>query len=166
MYIKGSVSELMLDQISIGQEITASSWDTGQEYVAEITEISEYPTNERMYGEGNPNASYYSFMAYIQDSGELSDGDSLDLSIDQNNTEIEDDSLYIEKAYVRTEDGKSYVLKAGEDDRLVKQYVQTGKTISGSYIEIKSGLSESDRIAFPYGKTAKEGIKAVDSKGY
>lgn len=166
MYIKGSVSELMLDQISIGQEITASSWDTGQEYVAEITEISEYPTNERMYGEGNPNASYYSFMAYIQDSGELSDGDSLDLSIDQNNTEIEDDSLYIEKAYVRTEDGKSYVLKAGEDDRLVKQYVQTGKTIYGSYIEIKSGLSESDRIAFPYGKTAKEGIKAVDSKGY
>ena len=166
MYIKGSVSELMLDQISIGQEITASSLDTGQEYVAEITEISEYPTNERMYGEGNPNASYYSFMAYIQDSGELSDGDSLDLSIDQNNTEIEDDSLYIEKAYVRTEDGKSYVLKAGEDDRLVKQYVQTGKTIYGSYIEIKSGLSESDRIAFPYGKTAKEGIKAVDSKGY
>ena len=166
MYIKSSVSELMLDQIAVGQEITASSWDTGQEYVAEITEISEYPTSDRMYGEGNPNASYYSFMAYIQDSGELSNGDYLEISITQNNAEMEEGSLYIEKAYVRTEDGKSYVLKAGEDNRLVKQYVQTGRTIYGSYIELKSGLSESDRIAFPYGKTAKEGIKAVDSNGY
>lgn len=166
MYIRGSISELLLDQIEIGQEITASSWDTGQEYTAEITEISEYPSDSRGYSEGNPNVSYYSFMAYITDSGELSDGDYLDLSIMGNSTEMEMNSLYIEKAYIREEDGKSYVLKAGEDNRLVKQYVETGKTVYGSYLEVKSGLSEADRIAFPYGKTAKEGIKAVDAKGY
>lgn len=166
MYIKGSISELLLDQIEVGQEITASSWDTGQEYMAEITEISEYPLDTRMYGEGNPNVSYYSFMAYIQDPGELSNGDSLDISIMQNSSEMDMNSLYIEKAYVRNEDGKSYVLKAGEDNRLVKQYVETGKTVYGSSIEIKSGLSESDRIAFPYGKTAKEGIKVKDAEGY
>lgn len=149
MYIKGSISELLLDQIEVGQEITASSWDTGQEYTAEITEISEYPLDTRMYGEGNPNVSYYSFMAYIQDPGELSNGDYLDISIMQSSSEMDMNSLYIEKAYVRNEDGKSYVLKAGEDNRLVKQYVETGKTVYGSSIEIKSGLSESDRIAFP-----------------
>lgn len=166
MYIKGSISELLLDQIEVGQEITASSWDTGQEYTAEITEISEYPLDTRMYGEGNPNVSYYSFMAYIQDPGELSNGDYLDISIMQNSSEMDMNSLYIEKAYVRNEDGKSYVLKAGEDNRLVKQYVETGKTVYGSSIEIKSGLSESDRIAFPYGKTAKEGIKVKDAEGF
>ncbi len=56
-----------------------------------------------------------------------------------------------------------YVLKVGKDNRLVKQYVLTGKTVYGSSIEIKAGLSESDRIAFPYGKTAKEGVKAVET---
>lgn len=166
MYIKGSISELLLDQIEVGQEITASSWDTGQEYTAEITEISEYPLDTRIYGEGNPNVSYYSFMAYIQEPGELSNGDYLDISIMQSSSEMDMNSLYIEKAYVRNEDGKSYVLKAGEDNRLVKQYVETGKTIYGSSIEIKSGLSESDRIAFPYGKTAKEGIKVKDAEGF
>lgn len=166
MYIKGSISELLLDQIEVGQEITASSWDTGQEYTAEITEISEYPLDTRMYGEGNPNVSYYSFMAYIQDPGDLSNGDYLDISIMQSSSEMDMNSLYIEKAYVRNEDGKSYVLKAGEDNRLVKQYVETGKTVYGSSIEIKSGLSESDRIAFPYGKTAKEGIKVKDAEGF
>ena len=84
----------------------------------------------------------------------------------QSSSEMDMNSLYIEKAYVRNEDGKSYVLKAGEDNRLVKQYVETGKTVYGSSIEIKSGLSESDRIAFPYGKTAKEGIKVKDAEGF
>ncbi len=64
-----------------------------------------------------------------------------------------------------SENGKSYVLKADENDRLVKQYVKTGKIIYGDTIEIKSGLTEDDRIAFPYGKTAKEGIRVVDSDG-
>ena len=36
-------------------------------------------------------------------------------------------SIYIFKGYVRSENGKSYVLKADENDRLVKQYVKTGK---------------------------------------
>ena len=51
----------------------------------------------------------------------------------------------------------------GKPDRLVKQYVKTGKIIYGDTIEIKSGLTEDDRIAFPYGKTAKEGIRAVNA---
>ena len=47
----------------------------------------------------------------------------------------------------------------------MKQYVKTGRIIYGDTIEIKAGLSEDDRIAFPYGKTAKEGVRAVDSDG-
>lgn len=165
LYIKGAVSELLLDQIEVGQEISANSWSDGQTYPAKITEISEYPSDNSggYYGEGNPNVSYYSFTAYMEESTGLSNGDYVDLSIMPVDSEESANSLYIEKAYVRTENGKSYVLKAGEDDRLVKQYVQTGKTIYGSAVEIKAGLKDDDRIAFPYGKTAKEGVKAVDS---
>lgn len=163
--VKGEISELMLDQIKIGQEVTANSWSNGQTYDGKITEISEYPTENSggYYGEGNPNVSYYSFTAYIENADGLLDGDYVDLSITSETDEEELDSIFIEKAYVREEDGKSYVLKAGEDERLVKQYVQTGRTLYGSAVEIKAGLSGEDRIAFPYGKTAKEGIKAIDS---
>ena len=44
-----------------------------------------------------------------------------------------------------------------ENEKLKKQEVTTGKTIYGSYIEIKTGLSEADYIAFPYGKGLKDG---------
>ncbi len=163
IYVKGEISELKKDQIEIGQIISANSWNTGQTYSAEITQIADYPSDNNMgyYGEGNPNVSYYSFMAYIEDAEGLTNGDYLDLTITSSNTEEETNSLYIAKAYVREENGQSYVLKVGEDERLVKQYVKTGKTIYGSAIEIKAGINESDRLAFPYGKTAKEGIKAV-----
>ena len=166
LYVKGEVSELMLDQIKVGQEITANSWSNGQVYTAKITEISEYPSESSggYYGDGNPNVSYYSFMAYIENSDGLLNGDYVDLSMTPVSAEDSKDSLYIEKAYVREENGQSYVFKVGEDDRLVKQYVKTGKTLYGSAIEIKAGLSGDDRVAFPYGKTAKEGIKAVDSE--
>lgn len=165
MYVKGEISELMLDQIEIGQMISASSWSNGETYSATITEISEYPSENRdgYYGEGNPNVSYYSFLGYIENAEGLVNGDSLDLSITPVGTEEDMNALYIDKAYVRQENGRYYVLKADENNRLVKQYVQTGKTLYGSAIEIKGGLSESDRIAFPYGKNAKEGMKAVDS---
>lgn len=168
MYIEGTISELMLDQIEVGQEISANSWNNGQTYSATIMEISEYPaeSNGGYYGEGNPNVSYYAFTAYIEDATGLVNGDYLELSITPVTNQEETNALFIDKAYVREEDGNYYVLKADGEERLVKQYVQTGRTMYGSAIEIKSGLQETDRIAFPYGKTAKEGIKVVDAENF
>mgnify|MGYP000119804527 CR=1 FL=1 len=39
----------------------------------------------------------------------------------------------------------------------------TGKLLWGSYYEVKSGLSEEDYIAFPYGKTVVEGADTKES---
>ena len=103
-------------------------------------------------------------MAYIDNPEGLNNGDYLELSITPTANQEETNSLFIDKAYVREENGRYYVLKAGAEDRLEKHYIQTGRTVYGSAIEIKSGLAETDRIAFPYGKTAKEGIKAVDAE--
>lgn len=162
LYVSGTISELLLDEIKPGMVITANSWETGNTFQATITGISDYPVSGNSMGDGNPNVSYYEYTAYIEDSSSLKNGEYVDLSIQTNTSES--DGLYIEKAYVRQENGQSYVMIADENDRLKKQYVITGKTIYGSAVEIKSGLSETDRIAFPYGKAAVEGTLVSDQE--
>lgn len=155
LYVSGTISELLLDEIKPGMVVTANSWETGNTFQATITEIFDYPVSGNSWGDGNPNVSYYRYTAYIEDSSALKNGEYVDLSIQTGSSE--GGGLYIEKAYVREENGKPYVMIADENNRLKKQYVVTGKTVYGSAIQIKSGLSETDLIAFPYGKTAVEG---------
>lgn len=161
LYVSGTISELLLGDVTVGTVVTANSWESGMTFDATITEISDYPVNNNGWGDGNPNASYYAYTAYIEDSSGLRNGEYLDLTISTNQSET--GGLYIEKAYVRQEDGKSYCMIADENEKLKKQYVVTGKTIYGSAIEIKSGLTEEDRIAFPYGKNAVEGAAVEES---
>lgn len=159
LYVSGTVNELLLDRVQPGAVITANSWETGMTFEAVVTEVSDYPTEESDWSEGNPNVSYYRYTAFIEDSSELKNGEYVDLLI----REEADEALYIEKAFVREEDGQSYVMIADKNERLKKQYVITGKTIEdGSAIEIKAGLTEDDRIAFPYGEGAVEGVNITE----
>lgn len=52
----------------------------------------------------------------------------------------------------------------GENGRLKKQTVVTGQTLYNSVIEVKSGLTLDDSIAFPYGTTVKEGARTEVSE--
>jgi hypothetical protein len=162
LYVKGTISELLLDDITVGTTVTANSWETGNTFEATITEIGDYPVSGNSWGDGNPNVSYYSYIARIDDDLNLSNGEYVDLTIDTNQSES--GGIYLPKAYVRTEDGKSYCMIADENNKLKKQYIATGKTIYGSAVEVKSGVSEEDRIAFPYGKTAVEGAAVKDAE--
>ena len=157
LYVSGTISELLLDEIKPGMVVTANSWETGNTFEATITEISDYPVSGNSFSDGNPNVSYYQYTAYIEDSSALKNGEYVDLTIQTNASDTNTNAIYIEKAYVRDENGRSYVMIADENNRLKKQYVTTGKTVYGSSIEITSGLLETDLIAFPYGKTAVEG---------
>ena len=162
LYVKGVVSELLLDQIKIGQSVTANCWMNGQNYTATISGVDNYPEeNPNYWGSGNPNVSYYSYTAFIENPEGLSSGDYLSLTIDD--LKSDPDAIFLDSSYVRTVDGKTYVMKE-ENGVLVKQYVKTGKTGDGGYtIEIVSGITADDFIAFPYGKTAQEGIATVHS---
>ena len=71
--------------------------------------------------------------------------------------------IYLEKAFVRTEKGESYIYVRGADGKLEKRTVQVGKVLWGSYYEILSDLSEEDYLAFPYGKDVKQGAPTVES---
>ena len=106
--------------------------------------------------------SFYPYIAYIADTDGLKNGEYVDLKMTAQQSDEEQDGIYLQRAYIREENGRSYVLIADENDRLKKQYVETGKVIYGEAVEIKSGLTKEDRIAFPYGKTAKEGYKVED----
>lgn len=160
LYVSGTISELLLGDVTVGTVVTANAWESGMTFDATITEISDYPASGNVWGDGNPNVSYYAYTAYIQDSQNLQNGEYVDLTISTNQSES--GGLYIEKAYVREEDGKSYCMIADENGRLKKQYVTTGRSIYGSAVEIRSGLSEEDLIAFPYGKNAVEGVNVTE----
>lgn len=161
LYVSGTISELLLDDVTVGTVVTANSWESGMTFDATITEISDYPVSGNSWGDGNPNVSYYAYTAYIEDSSALKNGEYVDLTIATNQSET--GGLFIEKAYVREENGRSYCMIADENGRLKKQYVTTGRTIYGSAVEIKTGLSEEDLIAFPYGKNAVEGANVTES---
>lgn len=169
LYVTGSVSELLLDQIEAGQEISVNSWESGTMTTATITEITYYPSGDENYygGDNNPNVSQYPYTAYIEDTSGLRNGEYVDLSMTLTGGSSEE-QIYLPNAYIRSENGKSYVLKENENGRLEKVYIETGSILYGQSTQIKSGLTLEDKVAFPYGKTAKEGIKTLESssEGY
>lgn len=161
MYVKTSVSEMDLDTIQVGGTILCTSWETGDEYEAVVKEISDFPTSgSSSEGMSNPNSSYYPVVAYIEDADGLSTGESVSISYNsQSMGTVSEDAIYLQKAYIRTEGKQSYVYKEGKNGKLTKQYIKTGETIYGQYVEVLSGITMDDNLAFPYGKNVKEGAK-------
>ena len=72
-------------------------------------------------------------------------------------------SLYLESMFIRTDNGKSYVMARGEDGRLEQRWVQTGRDLWGSYTQIRGGLTTDDYVAFPYGRDVGEGARTVEA---
>lgn len=171
-YVNGTVSENQLPQISVGDTVECVCYQTDAVYCeATITGISDYPADSLdetfIYAsEGSPDASYYPFTAYIESSDQtagLVSGTYCELSL---NVEGDADALYIDSMYIRKEGMRHYVwVRDPETELLTKRYVTLGKTLWGSYSEIRSGLTLDDYIAVPFGKDVKEGAKTQISDG-
>ena len=158
-YVEGSVNELDRDKLQIGQQVTINDWNTGMTYTGTVERIGDYPaTGDNYSGSGNPNASYYPFTVFVDESADLQEGYYVSVQYSAGTSE---NGIYLENPFIRTENGKSYVYVQGEDGLLEKRYVTTGKALWGSYTEILSGLSETDLIAFPYGKNVEDGAQTV-----
>ena len=159
-YIEGSISELEKDRMQIGQEVTVNDWNTGMTYVGTVSSIGDFPSSDGYWnGMNNPNASFYPFMVFVDGSADLQAG--MYASIMYSSAESEN-GIYLENPFIRTENGKSYVLVLGEDGRLEQRFVTTGKSLWGSYTQILSGVTPEDLITFPYGKNVKPGVVAVE----
>lgn len=160
-YIKGSISELMLNQSKVGDTISAYCWTSGETFDAKIQSIDTVPSSNSNYnGSGNPNVSYYGFEAYAKDASKIQAGEYLELTFNLSSDTTS--SIWLSKAYVKQEGNKYYVLK-DVHGKLKKQYVTVGKIVWGDTMEIKDGLSDTDYIAFAYSKNAKEGVKTQKS---
>lgn len=160
-YIKGSISELMLNQIKVVDTISAYCWTSGETFDAKIQSIDTVPSSNSNYnGSGNPNVSYYGFEAYAKDASKIQAGEYLELTFNLSSDTTS--SIWLSKAYVKQEGNKYYVLK-DVHGKLKKQYVTVGKIVWGDTMEIKDGLSDTDYIAFAYSKNAKEGVKTQKS---
>lgn len=160
-YIEGSVSELEKSSLKIGQEVTVNDWNSGNTYTGEVVSISDFPAeNDNWNGIGNPTASYYPYKAFVGEEADLEAGSHVSMSYSASSAEH---GIYLEKAFVRTEKGESYIYVRGDDGKLEKRTVQVGKVLWGSYYEILSDLSEEDYLAFPYGKDVKQGAPTVES---
>ena len=163
-YVAGQVSEMMLDQIAPGSVVICTT-DMGEAFDAEVIDVSPYPDTSATttdYSSGNPNASVYGFTATIaqQDLDINEDTWLISVALPQSGLD-QPNGLTINKAFVRSENGRSYVMKE-ENGVLVKQYVRVGKVDSYGYsITITGGLSTEDKLAFPYSEDAVEGTKTV-----
>ena len=159
-YVEGSVSELEKDKMVIGQEVTINDWNTGMSYTGTVQSIGDFPSSDSYFnGLNNPNASYYPFTVFIDGSADLQAGRYVSVTYSAGNSE---NGIYLQNPFIRTEQGRSFVYVQGEDGKLEKRYVTTGKSLWGSYTEVLSGLSEEDLIAFPYGKNVKEGAQTQE----
>lgn len=154
-YVEGTVSELQLANIAIGQKVDIMSWDTGMSYEGTITEIAQFPLeNEYYYYGGSQNVSYYPYTVFIDESAQLQDGFYVSMTLRGNEGQ---GSLYVDNAFIRSEGAMNYVYIRGADGLLEKRYVQVGGSLWGSYTQIRSGLTGEDYLAFPYGNQVKEG---------
>lgn len=159
-YVTGRVGETMLDQIKEGMTVTVMSWQSGESYEATVTGVGNSPVSDYSTGE-NQNQSFYPFTLVIHGDANLSNGESVNLSMN-GIAAGSDGSIYLEKMFVREEGNRYYVYKRGDNGRLTKQYVEVGKNMYNS-LEITSGLTMDDLIAFPYGRDVKEGAKTQEA---
>ena len=163
-YIDGAVSELELGTVSIGETVQISSWMTGTSSEGEIVEISDYPTdNANSWSDGNSNVSYYPFKVFVSEEADLREGDYVDMSYQNTSGSADGNNLYLESMFIRTENGKSYVLVRGENGKLEQRWVQTGRNLWGSYTQIRGGLTVDDFVAFPYGRDAVAGAGTTEA---
>ena len=160
-YIEVAVGEFGLDTISVGQQVEVYSWETGTAATGEIREISTTPTNNSdSWSEGNTNISYYPFTVFVEEGENFREYEYV--SVTYSIAGEGGSGIFVENPFVIMENGASYMY-IDSGGVLEKREVQTGKSLWGSYIEIKSGLTMEDLMAFPYGKAVKEGAPTVEA---
>ncbi|MBQ2895778.1 MAG: HlyD family secretion protein, partial [Oscillospiraceae bacterium] len=159
------LSETELATMQVGSSVTVRSWETYENLTGTIVEISEFPVEQGYYwhySSGNQNVSLYPFTVFLPEDVSLRENEYVEMSYDPG-AATGGSGLCLQNAFIRTENGKSYIWVRGEDGLLEKRQVQTGRSLWGSYLEILSGFSMEDYVAFPYGRSLREGARTQEA---
>ncbi len=158
-FIRGSISELRLGELYVGQPVEVLSWETGETFTGTVATISDVPSGNEYWSDGNNNVSFYDFTVRVGEEVNLPEGGWMELHLI---SEGRQSGFYLQDAFLLQENGKSYVFVRGENELLEKREVVTGRKLWGENTEIVSGLSIEDYIAFPYAKATEPGAKTVE----
>ena len=153
----------MLREVKVGTEVQLMCYESGTMAPAVITEIDTEPV-PNYYSGGNINSSTYQVTAEITDpNAQPRLGEWCQATMDGQMPDEPSDTIYLPLFVIREDEVGEYVMKADENEQLKKQYISTGKSLWGSYVEIKEGVTLEDRLAFPYGKAVRAGAPVVEA---
>ena len=158
MYIRGSISELMLDNVSVGDTVTVSSYETGMQYDGTVESIIDMPEDDSGFFSEGASASRYPMTVYVEDQTAFNPGEYVSISLRSSQQK----SIYLDSMYVFRQNGLNYVYVEGKDGLLEQRRVSVGGTMYGYLTIIDSGLSRDDYVAFPYGNNVRVGAKVEE----
>ena len=153
---KGSVSSIDWKNPTTGSN--QNTMDGG----SDVSTASKYPFYVTLDSSDGLLMGQHVYIEPDHGQGQRQEGESVSISY-QAVSDSDGSSLYLENMYVRTENGKSYVMVRGENGRLEQRWVQTGKVVWDSYTQIRGGLTQEDYVAFPYGRDVVSGAKTEES---
>lgn len=165
-YITIQLGEYDLERYEVGALVTIASWmDYGYTTTGSLVSISQDPTQSGYYGGygGNSDVSVYEATIVVPAEANLHEGDWVGVTFASDETQGSG-VLYLENAYIREENGLTYVYRRNSQGLLEKAYVRTG-TVMWGYTEVVRGLTEEDWIAFPYGKDVVDGAPTYEESG-
>ena len=157
-YISSMMNELDLDKVQVGQSVIVNSWQSGQSYEGQVIEISKFPDTNYYY-DSSRNESYYPFKVLVSGEANFRDNEYVSLTLDNS---AQTAGLYIDNAFMRTEGAMNYVYVRNTEGKLEKRKIKVGRSLWGSYTQVISGITAEDWLAFPYGKSVKDGAPTLE----
>ncbi len=151
------VNELDLGKINVDDMLSGMAYESGTGFTATVTEKGDTPATDFFgWSDSNPNTSTYPVSAVVNESdAELRIGEMCEVNPFTDDGGVSS-NFFIPNSYVRSDERGSYIYK-DNNGSLKKEYILTGRSMWNSYTEIKSGLTQDEYIAFPYGTGVTDG---------
>ncbi|TSB47988.1 efflux RND transporter periplasmic adaptor subunit [Alkalicoccobacillus porphyridii] len=152
--IKSQINELLLGSVEEGMElrVTAKNGQEG-EWVGTVTEIGKLPVSDESsdyyYEESNPQTSKYPFTVVLTEHEGLEIGYHVNLEPFMSGEETASDQVLLMSDILFEEDGSMFVWKVSEEQTWMKQEVEIGEYVDDFNVEILSGLTNEDFVAWP-----------------
>ena len=164
--VKSSIDEQAIWSINVGDPITVRSRvDEQQTWSGTISKIENEPNSDQQNdyyfnGGGSEKASTYPFYVSLDSIEGLILGQHVFVELAQGNPGLT--GIWIMPDMIVQDSDRNYVW-VSENGKLKKRDVELGDINEEYYaVEIKSGLENSDAIAWP-DDTLKEGMTTIDS---
>ncbi len=164
-YVTGTLSEMDLGSVQVGDSVSISSWMTGAACEGTIVSIDDYPTsNGNNWGDGNSNVSYYPFKVFVTEDANLQPNDYVDIQYQKDTSAERKRQLTVSAEYVHPDRQRQELCDGpGRGRQTEQRWVQTGRDLWGSYTQIRGGLTIDDYVAFPYGRDVVEGAHTQEA---